>query len=140
MTTWSEVYYPMLADLQTFTANPVLAHKENPAPVQIHKFEMLVWFFNIIGYCLSESLLQCYQGYEFIMHWNNQWYSKEITCARMCAHLLQSSTDGVFKWLQVEFLQSRLLQLKERIDDTEDLINIELDQRRNELVCTLSIL
>ena len=36
--------------------------------------------------------------------------------------------------MQVEFLHSRLMQLKERIDDTEDLINIELDQRRNELV------
>lgn len=35
---------------------------------------------------------------------------------------------------QVEFLLSGLFQLKERIDDTEDLINIELDHRRNELV------
>jgi len=34
----------------------------------------------------------------------------------------------------MEFLHSRLLHLKERTDDTEDLINIELDQRRNELV------
>jgi len=33
----------------------------------------------------------------------------------------------------VEFLQSRLQFLKDRIDDTEDLINIELDSRYNEL-------
>uniref|UniRef100_A0A061SJY2 Magnesium transporter mrs2-3-like n=1 Tax=Tetraselmis sp. GSL018 TaxID=582737 RepID=A0A061SJY2_9CHLO len=32
-----------------------------------------------------------------------------------------------------EFLESRLGLLKERIDDTEDLINIELDSRYNEL-------
>ena len=31
--------------------------------------------------------------------------------------------------LQVEFLLSRVMLLKESIDDTEDLINIELDQR-----------
>jgi len=37
-------------------------------------------------------------------------------------------------FMQMEFLHSRLLHLKERTDDTEDLINIELDQRRNELV------
>lgn len=36
--------------------------------------------------------------------------------------------------MQMDFLLSRLYQLKERTDDTEDLINIELDQRRNELV------
>jgi magnesium transporter len=35
---------------------------------------------------------------------------------------------------QVEFLDSRMLQLKERIDDTEDLINIDLDNRRNDIV------
>lgn len=37
-------------------------------------------------------------------------------------------------FMQMEFLHSRLFKLKERTDDTEDLINIELDQRRNELV------
>lgn len=31
-------------------------------------------------------------------------------------------------------LRSRLLQLKERTDDTEDLVSIEMDHRRNELV------
>ena len=40
----------------------------------------------------------------------------------------------------MEFLLSRLNQLKERTDDTEDLINIELDQRRNELVSNTPIL
>lgn len=30
---------------------------------------------------------------------------------------------------QAEFLQSRLNQVKERIDDVEDLLNMELDQR-----------
>ncbi|KAL3135886.1 hypothetical protein ABBQ32_007442 [Trebouxia sp. C0010 RCD-2024] len=37
-------------------------------------------------------------------------------------------------FMQVDFLLSRLKVLYERIDDTEDLINIELDHRRNELV------
>ncbi len=31
--------------------------------------------------------------------------------------------------LQMNLLLSRLLMVKERIDDTEDLINIELDHR-----------
>lgn len=45
-----------------------------------------------------------------------------------CENLLENY------FMQMEFLHSRLLHLKERTDDTEDLINIELDQRRNELV------
>ncbi|DBB05583.1 TPA: hypothetical protein ACH3X1_012527 [Trebouxia sp. C0004] len=36
--------------------------------------------------------------------------------------------------MQVDFLLSRLKVMYERIDDAEDLINIELDHRRNELV------
>lgn len=35
--------------------------------------------------------------------------------------------------LQIEFTLGRLLQLKERIDDTEDLVVMDLDHRRNEL-------
>lgn len=34
---------------------------------------------------------------------------------------------------QVEYTFSRLLQIKEQIDDTEDLVIIDLDRRRNEL-------
>jgi hypothetical protein len=37
-------------------------------------------------------------------------------------------------FMQADFLLSRLFVLKERIDDTEDLVGIELDTRRNELV------
>jgi magnesium transporter len=37
-------------------------------------------------------------------------------------------------FMQADFLASRLGVLKERIDDTEDLVGIELDTRRNELV------
>ena len=36
--------------------------------------------------------------------------------------------------LQVDSLMSRLMVLKERIDATEALITIDLDNRRNELV------
>jgi len=43
-------------------------------------------------------------------------------------------------FMQVDFSMSRLVILKERIDDTEDLINIELDSRRNELVALEVIL
>ena len=32
-------------------------------------------------------------------------------------------------YAQAEFLLSRLNQVKERIDDVEDLLNLELDQR-----------
>lgn len=35
--------------------------------------------------------------------------------------------------IQIEFTLGRLLQLKERIDDTEDLVVMDLDHRRNEL-------
>ena len=37
-------------------------------------------------------------------------------------------------YLQVGQILSRLAVLKERIDDTEDLVNVQLDARRNELV------
>lgn len=37
-------------------------------------------------------------------------------------------------YLQVGHILSRLAVLKERIDDTEDLVNVQLDARRNELV------
>jgi hypothetical protein len=37
-------------------------------------------------------------------------------------------------FMQADFLLSRLFVLKERIDDTEDLVGIELDSRRNDLV------
>eukprot|EP00884_Botryococcus_braunii_P017222 jgi/Botrbrau1/4183/Bobra.0192s0043.1 len=37
-------------------------------------------------------------------------------------------------FLQMNLLLSRLLLVKSRIEDTEDLINIELDHRRNQLV------
>mmetsp|Transcript_13639 Transcript_13639/g.34420 ORF Transcript_13639/g.34420 Transcript_13639/m.34420 type:complete len:345 (-) Transcript_13639:346-1380(-) len=43
-------------------------------------------------------------------------------------------------FMQVDFSMSRLVILKERIDNTEDLINIELDSRRNELVALEVIL
>ena len=46
--------------------------------------------------------------------------------------LQPSSMWGVF--LQVDFLMSGLMVLKERIDATEALIAIDLDNRRNELV------
>jgi hypothetical protein len=36
--------------------------------------------------------------------------------------------------MRLDFLHSRLGHLKERIDDTEDLINIELDNRRNAIL------
>ena len=36
--------------------------------------------------------------------------------------------------MQVEYLHARLQQLRERTNDTEHLIELELDQRRNELV------
>ena len=39
--------------------------------------------------------------------------------------------------LQVDFLLSRLKVLYERIDDTEDLINIELDHRCTTLLAAL---
>lgn len=43
--------------------------------------------------------------------------------------------------MQVDFLLSRLKVLYERIDDTEDLINIELDHRCNlALACCISCL
>ncbi|EIE21166.1 hypothetical protein COCSUDRAFT_43500 [Coccomyxa subellipsoidea C-169] len=45
-----------------------------------------------------------------------------------CENLLETY------FMQVDFLISRLNLLKESIDDTEDLINIELDQRRNQIV------
>ncbi|KAK9825912.1 hypothetical protein WJX81_005713 [Elliptochloris bilobata] len=45
-----------------------------------------------------------------------------------CENLLENY------FMQAEFLLSRLNQMKERIDDVEDLLNLELDQRRNELV------
>ena len=32
-------------------------------------------------------------------------------------------------WLQVDYLMNGLVMLKEHVDDTEDLINIELDNR-----------
>ena len=37
---------------------------------------------------------------------------------------------------QAEFLLSRLHQMKERIDDAEDLLNLELDQR---CVCVIRV-
>ncbi|GAB4824059.1 hypothetical protein N2152v2_011105 [Parachlorella kessleri] len=37
-------------------------------------------------------------------------------------------------FMQVDYLLRRLMLLKERTDDTEDLVNIEMDHRRNELV------
>ncbi|KAK9908365.1 hypothetical protein WJX75_006762 [Coccomyxa subellipsoidea] len=45
-----------------------------------------------------------------------------------CENLLETY------FMQVDFLISRLNLLKEAIDDTEDLIRIELDQRRNQIV------
>ena len=36
-------------------------------------------------------------------------------------------------FLKSDFLLKRLLTLKQKIDDTEDLVNIDLDFRRNEL-------
>lgn len=35
--------------------------------------------------------------------------------------------------MQIEYLWGKLLELKERIDDTEDLVELDLDHRRNEL-------
>ncbi|KAK9803551.1 hypothetical protein WJX73_008351 [Symbiochloris irregularis] len=45
-----------------------------------------------------------------------------------CEALLESY------FMQVDYLMNGLVMLKEHVDDTEDLINIELDNRRNELV------
>ncbi|KAK9817294.1 hypothetical protein WJX72_012299 [[Myrmecia] bisecta] len=45
-----------------------------------------------------------------------------------CENLLEAY------FMQVDFLLSRLTHLSDRIQGTEDLINLELDQRRNELV------
>ncbi|PSC73830.1 U4 U6 small nuclear ribonucleo Prp31-like [Micractinium conductrix] len=39
-------------------------------------------------------------------------------------------------YLQVDYLLRRLLSMNERIDDTEDLVAIKMDHRRNELVAT----
>jgi len=48
------------------------------------------------------------------------------SCAIRCAALVPISGEMC---VQVDFLLSRLKVLYERIDDTEDLINIELDHR-----------
>ena len=48
--------------------------------------------------------------------------------------MLPTWTCGVVAAVQVDTVLSRLIALKERIEGTEALIEIDLDHRRNELV------
>ena len=48
--------------------------------------------------------------------------------------MLPTRTCGVVAAAQVDTVLSRLIALKERIEGTEALIEIDLDHRRNELV------
>ena len=48
--------------------------------------------------------------------------------------MLPTRTCGVVAAVQVDTVLSRLIALKERIEGTEALIEIDLDHRRNELV------
>jgi hypothetical protein len=51
-------------------------------------------------------------------------------CARACGEPREALAHaGAGRRPQAEFLLSRLNQLHERIDDVEDLLNLELDQR-----------
>ncbi len=64
---------------------------------------------------------QCFQLFQLTWSIPN-WNGPKMACESACWQLLQ--TDGLF---------SRLAQLKEKIEATEALIQLDLDQRRNEL-------
>lgn len=52
-------------------------------------------------------------------------------------HEIEESEDMLESYyLQIDYILRRLLTINERIDDVEDLVAIEMDHRRNELVAT----
>ena len=56
--------------------------------------------------------------------------SSEVACGCACSSCLgRLAKAGPFCGLQAEYMYNQLVCLKERIDDCEDLINIELDSR-----------
>lgn len=54
---------------------------------------------------------------------------RQLTLSLFVAAMHEVATYMLHAAAQVEFLLSRVMLLKESIDDSEDLINIALDQR-----------
>ncbi|GMH39163.1 hypothetical protein BSKO_07061 [Bryopsis sp. KO-2023] len=93
----------------------------------------------LLGGTTTSSKKKTMVGWDLIRTHADKGTPREFqTLTRTITHVNPREVEGIEAlleayFMQVEFTLSRLLQLKEHIDDTEDLINIDLDHRRNEL-------